>query len=59
MRPFGRRRVPYGALMAADPPKLGVFKRAMLALARTAPFRKVLGPKLAKLYDMKRRLEQP
>ena len=46
MRPFGPRRVPYGAFMAADPPQLGVFKRAMLALARTAPFRKVLGPKV-------------
>ena len=32
--------------MGAEEPQLGIFKRAMLALARTAPMRKVFGPKL-------------
>jgi len=37
--------------MATDPPKMGAAKRGALALTRTAPFRRVLGPKVLGRLD--------
>jgi deazaflavin-dependent oxidoreductase (nitroreductase family) len=37
--------------MATDPPKMGALKRGALALTRTTPFRRVLGPKVLGRMD--------